>query len=590
MKSKRILGLIGLATISVVALAACGSNNAGKKNSGTETEDASKFPLTTADKSKAKQGGTLNVAVVMDTQFQGMFEWEMYQDAYDASFMAISHEGLFKTDETFKIVDGGAADLKLDKEKKTATVTLKDNVKWNDGETVNSDDLLYPYLIIGAKDSPSTRYDDNFSNIVGMDDYHSGKAKEISGITKDNDKQITIQFNEVDPGMLQAGGAIWGYAAPYHQLKDIPIADLASSDAVRKNPLSFGPYYMNSIVKGESVEYLPNKYYHGSKPKLDKIIAKGVPSDSIVEAMKAKKYDLVQSMPTDTYDTYKDTEGYSMLGGWDTAYSYLGFKLGKFDKEAEKNVTDKNAKMANKSLRQAMAYALDWDSIGNKFYSGLRTRANSAIIPAFGDLHASDSEVPGYKLDLDKAKKLLDDAGYKDTDKDGFREDPKGNKLEINFASMAGGDTAQPIADYEIQQWKKIGLNVKLTTGRLIDFQAFYDKIQNDDPSVDVYAAAWGTGTDPSPTSIYGPNTAWNYTRFVSDENTKLLKNIDSNKSFDDKYRKEAFNAWQKYASEEAFFVPTQFRYAVVPVSDKVVGYSIANDVYTPYANIGLAE
>ena len=84
----------------------------------------------------------------------------------------------------------------------------------------------------------------------------------------------------------------------------------------------------------------------------------------------------------------------------------------------------------------------------------------------------------GYTLDLDKAKKLLDDAGYKDVDGDGIREDKEGKPLEIKFASMSGGETAQPLADYYVQQWKEIGLNVTYTTGRLIDFQAFYDKLK----------------------------------------------------------------------------------------------------------------
>lgn len=78
-------------------------------------------------------------------------------------------------------------------------------------------------------------------------------------------------------------------------------------------------------------------------------------------------------------------------------------------------------------------------------------------------------------------------------DDDGLREDKDGNKLTINFASMSGGETAQPLADYYIQQWKEIGLDVQYTTGRLIEFNSFYDKLENDDPEIDVYQAAWNT-------------------------------------------------------------------------------------------------
>lgn len=59
-------------------------------------------------------------------------------------------------------------------------------------------------------------------------------------------------------------------------LEGIAVKDMESSDAVRKNPVTIGPYYMSNIVTGESVEYLPNEYYYGGKPKLDKLVFKSV--------------------------------------------------------------------------------------------------------------------------------------------------------------------------------------------------------------------------------------------------------------------------------------------------------------------------
>lgn len=55
---------------------------------------------------KAIDGGTLDVAVVMDTQFQGLFQQEFYQDNYDAQYMLPTVQPLFNNDADFKIVDG----------------------------------------------------------------------------------------------------------------------------------------------------------------------------------------------------------------------------------------------------------------------------------------------------------------------------------------------------------------------------------------------------------------------------------------------------------------------------------------------------
>ncbi|KMO59928.1 peptide-binding protein, partial [Lacticaseibacillus rhamnosus] len=169
---------------------------------------------------------------------------------------------------------------------------------------------------------------------------------------------------------------------------------------------------------------------------------------------------------------------------------------------------------------------------------------------------------------------LLDKAGYK-KGKDGYRTDPNGKKLTINFATMAGGSTAQPLAQDYIQQWKKIGLRVKLTTGRPIEFNSFYDKIQKDDKSVDVYQATWGLSSDPSPMDLFSQKAPFNYTRFVSAKNTQLLNDIDGQKAMDPSYRNKAFKAWQKYANDEAFVIPTLYRQEIFPVNKRVKNASV---------------
>ncbi|WP_312540631.1 oligopeptide ABC transporter substrate-binding protein [Enterococcus sp.] len=586
---KKIFGVVTLC--ATLILGACGSGNeAGTDSTSTsnaaEESEGLVFPISTSNDDEPIDGGVLEVAVVMDTQFQGLFHTEFYQDAYDDHFMSPTHEPLFYYDSDFKIVDGGPADLVLDLDNNKATITLRDELKWADGEDVTADDLIFSYEVIGHQDYTGIRYDNNFTNIIGMEEYHAGEAETISGITAISDKVIEIEYKEMHPGMMQSGGGVYGSALPKHTFEGIEVADMQSSDPVRKNPIGFGPYVMSNIVAGESVEYLPNEYYYGGKPSLEKVVFRAVPSASINEALNARQFDLVYQMPTDTYDSYSDTEGYEMLGRMQRAYTYIGFNLGVLGEDGSVEY-DPNAKMANKSLRQAMGYAMDNNAIGERFYYGLRTRATTLISPVYGTLH--DPSIAGYDYNMEKANQLLDDAGFIDVDGDGYREDPDGNPLVINFASMSGGETAQPLADYYIQQWQEIGLNVEYSTGRLIDFQAFYDKLKNDDPDIDVFQAAWSTGNDPSPTSLWGPNSAFNYTRYASEENTRLLAAIDSNDSFDEDKRKEAFDAWQAYAAEEAFAIPTLYRNEVLPISERVTNYTWAYEVdHNPWGTIAV--
>ena len=72
-------------------------------------------------------------------------------------------------------------------------------MKWSDGKDVTADDVIFSYEVIGHKDYTGIRYDDNFTNIVGMEDYHDGKSPTISGIEKVNDKEVKITYKRSSP-------------------------------------------------------------------------------------------------------------------------------------------------------------------------------------------------------------------------------------------------------------------------------------------------------------------------------------------------------------------------------------------------------
>ena len=100
-----------------------------------------------------------------------------------------------------------------------------------------------------------------------------------------------------------------------------------------------------------------------------------------------------------------------------------------------------------------------------------------------------------------KGNEILDKAGYKKKGK--YRVQPNGKPLTIRLAAMTGNSTQEPIIQNYIQQWKKLGLNVKLTGGRLMEMNSFYDKVQNDSKDVDMFMGAWSLSSEPSPNDLY---------------------------------------------------------------------------------------
>ncbi|WIK66422.1 oligopeptide ABC transporter substrate-binding protein [Globicatella sanguinis] len=557
--------LAGL-TLSALTLGSVVANS-----SLTLVSAQSNVELETAIKNDAEEieGGTLRYALVGDP-FSGVLNKMLYEGNPDATIIDLFNEGLYGYDENFTIDDSGFAKVDFDVENKQVTITIPEGQKWDDGEDLTIDDVIWPYYVVGHPDYQGIRYGEDFENVVGMKEYHEGTAEEISGLERVDDYTLKVTYNQFPNSMLQAGGGVSSYIEPEHVFKDIPVGELLDSEPVRTKPVGFGPFRVTSITPGEAVTYEANEYYWRGRPKLDGVQLEVVNQATAVAEMQAGNYDIA-SLPADSYDSYKDSENFTVLGDVQNAYTYIGFKLGKL--EDGENVPDESLVVADKAIRQAMAYAVDNDAIGERFYQGLRWRANAPITPNFKDYY--NAELPGYTYDPEKAKQILADAGYTDADGDGFIEDKNGEPFTLGFASMSGGETAQPLAEYYMQAWAEVGIDVQLVDGQLMEFNSFYDALKADDPKIQVYQGAWGTGGDPNPTGLYGRTASFNYTRWATEENDKLLAAINSDDSFDDEFRKQAFNDWQAYFMEELPVIPTLFRYRVVGVNNRVKNYDV---------------
>ncbi|MCD5570606.1 oligopeptide ABC transporter substrate-binding protein [Lactobacillus delbrueckii] len=571
---RRMLGTFGVLLAGAALLAGCGKSSSSSSDSNSGAKDVKKFPEATAT-ATAKKGGSVTVAEEVDTPVKGVFSNELSDSAPDSDFMAFGNEGLFATDDQYKINNKGAATFKMDRQAKTVTIEVKKGVKWSDGKQVTAKDVEYSYEIIANKASQSSRYTSSLADIVGLAEYHDGKSKKISGIEMpdgENGRKVVLHFKEMKPGMTQSGnGFFWESAAPYHYLKDVPFSKLQSSDKVRKNPLFFGPYKLSKLVRGQSATWVRNPYYYRGKAKLDKITISVISPNSASQSIKSKKFDMIDVVNSQ-WKEVKGTKGYNFVAQIPLQYSYMGFKVGKWDKKTGSVKMNKNSKMSNRYLRQAMGYAMNVDEVTQHYTQGLSFRVKTLVPEGFGDFH--DKSVKGFPLNIKKANALLDKAGYKKKKGETYRRDPNGNKLTIHLAAMSGSPNQEAIVQNYIQQWKKIGLHVTLTTGRLLEFNSFYDKVKNDDPSVDVFMAAWGLSSEPTQDDLYGPKAPFNFTRFATSENTKLLKEMGSDKAFNHSYRVQKFHEWQQYMQKEAFVIPLTNAYKITAVNSKLVNYS----------------
>jgi peptide/nickel transport system substrate-binding protein len=536
---------------------------------------AANFPSMVVNDNAGIQGGILKMALVADSAFAGVLNPCFYEDNYDSQILGWFTEGIISFDENFVADQDGAATYEYDANAKTITLHMREGIKWHDGVPVTLDDLVYAFEVICHKDYQGLRYSESEMNVVGAEEYHNGTADTISGLELSEDKMtLTIHFKEFYPSILVGG--FWTSPIPRHYYGDIAVKDMAAHEKTRKTPIGFGPFKVKNIVPGESVEFERYDDYWLGKPKLDGVTVTVVNPDLVPAAMKEGTFDVAE-FSVQQYPDYKNPTNYQYLGEVQTVFNYTGFKLGKWNAEKNENIYDSNSKMNNLNLRKAIGFAVDNATLGETFYNGLRFLATTVITPRHGSYQNKTLE--GYTYDPEKAKQLLDEAGYKDVDGDGFREDPNGQKFTITWATM-DGQNAETIAQFKIQCWADVGLKVELYNGRLTEFNAFYEAVEADDPAIDMYDAAWQTGYDPNPASLWGHFSSANYTRYTSSTFDDITNAIASDKAWDNAFLSQKYQEWQQAFFDEAPAIPTLWRIALYAVNNRVKNYeTTASDI-----------
>ena len=536
---------------------------------------ASKMPLEYSNHKKVKKGGTLHVGYSSSGVFKGVFSDVLRVDGPTSDVSQFGDYNLFRANADHKYTKGGLAEVTFDQAQKTATVKIKQKARWSDGHPVEAKDMAYTYEVVANPATNSGYYDDKVRDVVGVEEYHDGKADKISGIEVKDEKTCVLHFKGMRPEMeFVNSGYIIGKVMPYHYLKDVPFDKLVASDKLQKDPLFYGPFKIKNMVKGESIEWVPNKYYGGKKPNLSKITIEMVDPGHAAAAMQANKYDVLLNEGPSVYSKMKKMSQYVVLGKKEQFYAYVGFKVGHFKNGV--NVMDRKTPVQDRALRQAMGYALNMDQITKKFGHGLEYRANTIVPDAFG--RYNDHKQKGYPLDLKKANKLLDKAGYK-MQKDGYRTLPNGKPFTLRLLAPASSSSSGNRTSVEmyLQQWKKIGVRVKLKNDRLQEFNSYIEQLTNDGKGYDVWLSAWTVTSAPTASiaGTYLPNNPYNLGHFVTKENTKLVESLSSKEAFNTDYQIKQFYKWQAYMNKEAYIVPRYFEYETYVFNKKLTNVSL---------------
>lgn len=410
---RKIMCALLAGSLAAGLLAGCG-NSAGEK---ADTEDTAASGENSALDKTGGDGGEITIGV---TSFADTLEPTEQYFSWVVSRYGVG-ETLVRFDENGEIMPCLAESWEISEDQLTWTFKIREGVKFSNG------DDMTPELVKASLERTFELSDRAVS-------FFEPASMEVDG------QNLLIKTKEpvaILPGSL---------ADPLFLIVDTQ----ADTDAfAMEGPICTGPYAVESFSPTDSCVVVRNEYYWDGEVPLDKVTLKCIDDQTTRSmALQTDEVQIAYNLKTENLADFEDSGEYNIqqLESLRSTYAFM----------------NQNGVLGDKALRQAVIRGLDKETYCDTLLEGGATAGKAPVPPTldFGFDELKDENA----YDPDGAKALLEEAGYKDTDGDGFVETPSGEKLELNFVIYTSREELNVYAQAAQASLKDIGINVKLNT------------------------------------------------------------------------------------------------------------------------------
>lgn len=360
-------------------------------------------------------------------------------DAQGQKIADLIYDGLVTWDENLNIVPLLAENWEQ-KSPLEIVFHLRKGVRFSNGRSFTARDVLCTYGYI--------QQEQNVSPFRG----------EFSKIKLEALNDYTLKLTLQEP-----------YAPVFVMLRK-GILPCAGGDKTEQEPVGTGPYSLKKYKKDAAILLKANPDYFGGAPKIKQLRFETVKDDNTrVLKLLNKEVDLVlNGVPAILIEKVLQNKNIKMKTDVGTTFAYMGLNL-------------KDEILKNKKVRQAMAYAIDRDVVITHMWKGFARKADSLLTPSHW---AYDKELSSYAPDLEKAKKLLDEAGYPDAP----GERPR---FFLSLKTSTNKERIE-IAKLLAHQLSKVGIGVKVEP---FEWGTFLRDIRNG--NFQLYTSTWVGVAEP---------------------------------------------------------------------------------------------
>lgn len=412
---------------------------------------------------------------------------------------------------------------------KTVTYKLKPGLKWADGQPFTADDVVFTFDYIVNKETAATSY----GSYVDLD-----KVEAVDPTT------VHLTFKQPTGGWYVPFVGDQGLILPKHVLDKFVGA--ASRDApFNQKAFGTGPYMVQDFKPGDVLTLAVNpNYREPTKPFFNQIDVKGG-GDAVSAAravLQTGEYDYAWNLQVEAQvlnSLLQGGKGDLVIGaGGGVEYILLNQADPNTEVDGERsNPRTKHPFLADQRVRQALALAIDRDTMAKQLY-GPTGDASANVLTTPTSLASKNTTI---EFNVDKANQILDDAGYK-RGGDGIRLTPDGLRMHVVYQTTINS-LRQKEQDIVKQGWQAIGIETELKS---VDAGVFFSADPgNPDTNSHLYTdAEMYTSTFGSPfplnymKAFYSGDPAvdiaqkanqWaarNYVRWVSADYNKLYDQV----------------------------------------------------------------
>jgi len=438
---------------------------------------------------------------------------------------------------------------KVDADQVTYKVTLRDGLKWSDGQDITADDVVFTFQLM---------FDPKYSAVTSR--YRAQLTANLASVTAPDKK--TVIFKTKTPYAPFIISFIPLGILPQHVWSQLQPAEINSSPLNQVPQVVSGPMIPVKWDKGAQYQMKRNDLFFKGRANLDSYIFKVVP-DAVSVANQLKTGELDVGQP--------DLSQWDSLANVATIdrVSYVGPSFDYYIHNLDIAKTPKAAIFEDVQVRRALLTALDRKKVAEKVYFGLAQAADSSVS---GAQWVHSTTKTQYPYNVAKAEQMLDAAGWV-KGSDGIRA-KGGVRMEWELRTNVGNKVRETLITVLADQWKQIGANV---TTNPVQFPQLVTQLSQT-RQFEMILLGISEGLDPDSTQLWSSKSigggALNGAAYKSTKVDDLLD--QAVKTLDRGQRKALYQQIQEVLMEDLPAPLVTYPKTVWGVSKRVKGWNVA--------------